>query len=337
MVRSHPTISLVKYFGVRDESLRLPTRSSFALSLMNLFTTTTVSFNHGDKTDNILIENYDDEAGIEMIRAFIRKFRDMYQIQRYFNVKSKNNFPTASGLASSGSGFAALSIALAELCQLNLSKKELSALARLGSGSAVRSIYGGMVFWHRGENAEGNDCFAETIFPSNHWPELRMIVIVVSEQPKSISTRNAGKMILKSPSYQRWIDAAEERITLLVEAIRDKEIDLVGSIMEQDCIEMHHCLKQVGITYHTEESNQVMDIIRCLRQEKINCYFTSDAGPQIKVLCLEQQVSLIINRIKEDIPQVRCLVSNIAADPIVKKSLIKNTDEPETNSYTAKL
>lgn len=336
-VITHPTISLVKYFGVRDESLRLPTRSSFALSLMNLFTKTTVSFNHGENKDKILIENYEDEAGIEMVMAFIQQFRKLYQIQKYFNVKSKNNFPTASGLASSGSGFAALSIALAELCQLNLSRKELAALARLGSGSATRSIYGGMVFWHSGEDAKGKDCFAETIFPADHWPELRMIVIVISEQPKSLSTRNAGKMIVKSPAYQGWVDAAEKRINSLIAAIQDKDIELVGSIMEQDCLEMHHCLKQVGISYHTEESNQVMTIIRGLREEKIDCYFTSDAGPQIKVLCLEHQVDLIINRIKEDFPNIRCLVSNIGNDPIVKKSLINNSNECEPDPFSAKL
>lgn len=336
IVITHPTISLVKYFGVRDELLRLPTRSSFALSLKDLFTTTTVSFNHEQNMDNILIENYDDPTGLDMIRIFIKQFRKLYQIPKYFNVVSKNNFPTASGLASSGSGFAALSIALAELCQLNLSKQAVSALARLGSGSASRSIYAGIVVWHKGEDPRGTDCFAETIFPPDYWPELKMIIVVVSEQSKVLSTRNAGKMIIKSLNYQNWVDAAEKRIIILTEAIRDKKIDIVGSIMEQDCLEMHNCLKQVGITYHTKESHQVMDTIKSMREEKINCYFTSDAGPQIKVLCLEQDVELIITRITENIPKVRCLVSNIAADPVIKKSFITNTHEDKSR-FEAKL
>lgn len=337
-VLTHPTISLVKYFGVRCESLRLPARSSFALSLAELTTLTTVSFKNEKGTDSIWIEGYDDDQGITMIRAFIEKFRQRYGISDYFNVISKNNFPTASGLASSGSGFAALSIALAKLCQLNLSKKELSAIARFGSGSAARSIYSGMMFWHRGDNPGGEDCFAETIFSPDYWPALRMIVVITSEKSKLLSTRNAGKMIVKSPGYKDWADSSEERISLLINAIRDKNINTVGSIMEQDCVEMHNCLKQVGISYHTKESLLVMNSIKLLREEKINCYYTSDAGPQIKVLCLEHDVELIIERVTECVPKVRCIVSKIGGEPIIESTMShRDSEESEIDVFKARL
>lgn len=320
-VTTHPTVSLVKYFGVRDEKERLPYRSSFALALENLTTTTTASFNKEEK-DNIVINGYDDEQGIKMIQAFIDRFREETKLSVYFNVNSSNNFPTASGLASSGSGFAALALALGELCQVNMTKKQLSRLARLGSGSAVRSFHGGMVLWHRGCSSNGNDCFAETIFPAHHWPELRMIVVVVSTQPKEISTRNAGKLIIKSPSYRDWVKLADNRIDSIKAAIENKNIETVGTIMETDCQEMHHCLAEVGINYHTRQTHQVIKLISTLRENEISCYWTSDAGPQVKILCLENDVEAITEKIRQE-TSLDCIVSNIGNEPHIESNYIK--------------
>lgn len=322
-VITHPTISLVKYFGLRSQTLRLPSRSSFALSLAQLTTTTHVTFNNEQNEDTIVIEDYSDKHGVEMVRSFVDKFRDLTGVKRYFKISSKNNFPTASGLASSGSGFAALSIALSELCTLNFTKEDISKIARYGSGSAVRSIYGGMIFWHRGQDYLGDDCFAETLFPSYYWPELRMIVVAITNQPKELSTRDAGKLIIKSPSYQKWVNAAEERIALIINGLQNKDLDAIGKIMEQDCIEMHHCLKEMGIVYHTKETGDVIKTIRRLRDEGISCYWTSDAGPQIKVLCFEKEVELITDRIKESTPEVECIISEIGDEPLINKELSK--------------
>lgn len=238
---SNANIALIKYWGKKDEELHLPTRSSLSVTLKQLQTTTQV-----EKSDkDVVFLNHEKLTNYESTKVirFLDIFRKAFGITDKLKINSENNFPTAAGLASSSSGFAALAKALNKMYNLNLSKKELSILARRGSGSACRSIEKGFVVWHK-----ENDSFAEQLFDENHWPELRIIVAIVDENKKSISSRAAMKQtMLTSKGYNEWVKQADKRINIIIEAIRNKDLDTVGKIAELDSLEMHQCLSLIHI------------------------------------------------------------------------------------------
>ena len=212
-------IALVKYWGKRDIPLNLPSVPSISVTLSQFFTETTVEW--GSSKDQCILNGEESSDAARKVFQFL----DRVDADRpYCRVVSRNNFPTAAGLASSASAFAALALAASSAADKNLSPRELSLLARQGSGSAARSIWGGWVQWQKGINSDGSDSYAFPIAPQDHW-DIRIIVAVVSDQKKKISSRKAMNLSAEtSPFFQAWCDTAEEDIRIAKEAIQNKNL-----------------------------------------------------------------------------------------------------------------
>ncbi|MBD3232052.1 diphosphomevalonate decarboxylase [Candidatus Dependentiae bacterium] len=292
-IQTYANIALIKYWGKRDKKLFLPTKSSLSISLPYLKTSTTISESNTDKIVGI-------NTGIQNVKKFLNLFRKIYQIKKNFKIETTNNFPTAAGLASSASGFAAIAKGLNKFCNLNLSNKELSILARYGSGSATRSIQQGFVLWNKGDYNDGSDSYAFQIFDQNFWPEFCIIIVIINSDQKNISSRQAMQITVNTCSfYKNWIHKSEKRIPKMLQAIKTKDFTTVGKLAELDCLQMHKCMKNSfpAINYWQKQTLQIIDFVKNLRKQKIHCYFTIDAGPNVKIICLKKDRAKIINNL----------------------------------------
>lgn len=314
VVCTNANIALIKYWGKRDEFLMLPTKDSLSVGLDALKTTTKVQFSDSDEIF-INKQEVQGEAQIKVLK-FLHVFRKKFKIDKFFRVDSVNNFPTASGLASSASGLAALGKGLNELCDLNLGSKELSILARRGSGSAARSIWGGFVHWHKGISLDGSDSFAEQIFKSDHWPEFKIIVVVVQESKKMISSTQAMQITVKTCKiYNDWVRNSERRIKQMIDAIADKNLEKVGELAQIDCLDMHETMRTStpAINYWTDKTIKIIELVNKLRAGGTQCYFTIDAGPNVKILTLEKYQDQILSELK-NIEDIKTIVSGVSGD-----------------------
>ena len=299
-------IALVKYWGKRDEELILPFNGSISVTLDKLFAHTTVEFDERYKEDILILNGKRVEQSSkdyqEYIGNFLRKFRERFGKTPKVKIESVTNFPTGAGLASSAAGFAALATAINEALGLNLDKKELSKLARLGSGSATRSIYGGFVEWLKGERNDGEDSYAIQIAPPEHWKEFRMILCITSKEEKKIKSRAGMAQTVKtSPMYKCWLESVEKDLEDVRAGILGKDLELVGKVAEHNCLKMFATMltTKPPIIYWNETSIRLIHSILEWRDEGIKCYFTMDAGPQVKVICLEKDEGKIRERLKE--------------------------------------
>jgi len=295
-VQAHANIALIKYWGKRDDKLFLPTKSSLSMTLSPLTSVTTLSFCDGQHQiffNGIL--KHKDITHCQIIN-FLEFFKKELGLNYFFSVDTRNTFPTAAGLASSASGYAALVYGLNKLCHLNLSPEQLSQYARQGSGSACRSLFGGFVLWNKGERANGSDSYAKQLFDEHHWPELRVLVAVVNAEEKEISSRQGMKIAMAtSPFYQQWVVQSEQKIPLIIDAIKQKNLECVGMLAEEDCLGMHKTMhtSSPSFSFWTTDTGKVVQCVRKLRDSDIICFFTIDAGPNVKILCLQKDVAAI--------------------------------------------
>jgi diphosphomevalonate decarboxylase len=303
--KANANIALTKYWGKRDSKLMLPQNGSTSMTLSDLYTITTVEFDKKYEKDSFVLDGKELEEGIgeyEKVKKHLDLIREKAGITENARVESKNNFPTAAGLASSASGFAALSVAAAEASGLKLSPQEMSVLARRGSGSATRSILGGFVEWKRGEKEDGSDSVAEEIAPLDHWPEFRMITTIVSTAEKKVKSRaGMAKTIENCPYYKDWLATVNEDIENVKEGIKEKNFTLVGETAQYNCLKMHATMITTRPTmiYWMPATVAIMHAILAWKEEGLESYFTMDAGPQVKVICLEKDVPELEKRLKE--------------------------------------
>ena len=298
---ANANIALSKYWGKRDKKLMLPQNGSISMTCDGLTTTTTVEF--GDYEEDIIIIN-DEELQKEKdaIVAHLDLIRDMAGIKQKAKMVSESNFPIAAGLASSASGLAALSMAASKAAGLELNKRELSILSRRGSGSASRSISGGFVEWYRGEKEDGSDSYAESIADKSHWPEFRMITTIVTEAKKKVSSRaGMAQTVDTCPYYSGWLATVNEDLNNIREGIKNKDFSKVGLTAEQNCLKMHATMMTTkpSIIYWFAPTMEIIQSIMLWREEGLECYFTIDAGPNVKVMCLEKEVDKINKRLLE--------------------------------------
>lgn len=295
--RAHTNIALIKYWGKRNEELFLPVTSSLSLTLAEFYTETQVSWNDISAEDTFILNNIEQNAdAVVSISRFLNLFRNITGIQRGVSIKSHNFVPTAAGLASSASAYAALASASSELFELNLSPQELSTYARQGSGSATRSIFGGFTLWHKGVGDDSSSSYAELIDDAA-W-DIGMIVVIVNAKSKKISSRVGMEHTRKtSPFYQLWPETVANDLDEMTAAIAQKDFTQVGEIAEHNAMKMHATMiaSKPSFTYWEPESLTAMNIVKELRAAGLECYFTMDAGPNIKILCRLSQA----NQIKE--------------------------------------
>lgn len=296
--RAHSNIALIKYWGKRDAALNLPAVGSISITLADLYTETALAWTDA-VTDAATLDN--EPASIERITQFIDLIRRRAGTDRRVAITSTNNFPTGAGLASSASGFAALARAGVSAAGLELTGRELSVLARQGSGSAARSIHGGFVEMHRGEAADGEDAYAEPLAGADEWP-LEVVVAITTRERKSIdSTTGMIDTATRSDFFDAWVQNAAGDLDAAREAIAKRDFHALGVLSEQSCLKMHGLMLSTGsgLIYWSPATVAAVHEIRRLRAEGLPVYFTIDAGPQVKALCAPGYGALIAERLRE--------------------------------------
>lgn len=277
-------IALVKYWGKRDAVLNLPAAGSISMTLDGLETRTTVEFSEGE-ADRVRIN------GVELTGRELAKTSVFLDLVRpgtlRAEVESSNSFPTAAGLASSASGFAALALAATKAAGMDLSSHALSVLARRGSGSASRSIVGGFAIWHEGCREDGTDSFAEELAPRTHW-DLHCLALVTVKGPKDVpSTQGMNLTMRTSPYYEAWIRTVNQDLELARKAILTRDFEALGDVAEGSCLAMHASAMAArpGVIYWSARTLELIHEVRALRALGTPCFFTIDAGPHVKVFC----------------------------------------------------
>jgi diphosphomevalonate decarboxylase len=283
-------IALCKYWGKRDAELNLPVNSSLSISLGKLGTHTVVKF--AKTADRIFLNGKPAPADFA---ARLSKFLDLFRADgQFFEVRTKNNIPTAAGLASSASGFAALVKALDQLFGWGFNLRELSMLARLGSGSASRSLYDGFAVWHAGERADGFDSYAEGI--EAQWPALRVGILEVSKaRKKTGSTDGMNRTRETSELYEAWPAQAECDFDELRTAIAAQDFTLLGETAENNALAMHATMLAAWppLCYWKPQSLALMQKVWQAREDGLEIYFTMDAGPNLKLLFLKENQAAV--------------------------------------------
>ncbi len=299
---ANANIALVKYWGKRDAKLILPQNGSISMTCDGLSTVTTAEFSDKYDSDTVTINDEDLQKDEKDILGHINRIRELAGIKEKAKVVSQSNFPVAAGLASSASGFAALTLATANAAGLHLTEKELTILSRQGSGSSCRSICQGFVEWQRGSRNDGSDSYAETIADKHYWKEFRIIATIVSEAKKRISSRAGMKQTVETcPYYKDWLSTVERDLDAIRNGIKAKNFSTVGLTAEMNCLKFHAlCMTTVpSIIYWIPATLEVIHEVQLMRESGLEAYFTIDGGPQVKVLCLEKDLDEINRRLME--------------------------------------
>ena len=279
---AHANIALVKYWGKRDEALILPEAASLSVALDRLVTTTTVDLGAAD--DSLRIDGRHASAG-ELRRA--RAVLDAAGIRERARIESRNDFPTAAGLASSASGFAALAVAACAAAGQNRSSAELSALARLGSGSAARSVPGGWAVW--------SDEVAEQVAPPDQVP-MRLVVAVCGETRKAVSSRDGMRQSRDTSPYHRaWIEQCARDLPEALQLLRTRDLAALGALAERNALRMHAdaLAADPPLLYWAPATIACLQLVKRLREGDIGAWATIDAGPHVVVLCAPEHAQAI--------------------------------------------
>jgi len=304
-------IAFIKYWGRKDEVLRLPENGSISMNLSNLTTTTTVEFNKDYKEDEIIINNQKEAQEGNRAIIHLDKIRSLARISLKAKVVTNNNFPTGTGLSSSASGFAALTVAGAKAAGLNLSEKELSILARQGSGSACRSIPDGFVEWLDGDTSATS--YGVSLYPENYW-DIVDVVAVVSKNKKEVSTTEGQKRANSSPFFAVRLSRMKNKINLIKKYIKEKDFIKFGELIEAEALELHSIMltSNPSLIYLLPGSLRIMHMVKKWRQEGLRVYFTVNTGQDIHLICQKKEVDEVVKRV-ETIPDVKKTIINYSS------------------------
>ncbi|MGH1340578.1 MAG: diphosphomevalonate decarboxylase [Nannocystales bacterium] len=298
---AHSNIALVKYWGKRadvDPTLNLPAVGSLSMTLDGLRTVTTVTAAAADSfvLDEAVVSGKPEQ---KVYAHLDRLWASAHETPRpTCAVTSINHLPTAAGLASSASGFAALTMAAATAFELDLTTERLSEFSRMGSGSAARSIFGGFVRLDAGQSDDGRDCVARPLPGADAWP-LRLVVVQTTRGVKPVgSTEGMQASRDTSPYYQPWVDTSIQDLDAAQAAIEARDLPRLGAIVEHSCFKMHACMMATvpPIVYWKPASLGAIHAVWAAREDGVHGYVTMDAGPHVKVLCLADDAEAIATR-----------------------------------------
>ncbi|XP_068267578.1 diphosphomevalonate decarboxylase [Nyctibius grandis] len=314
-------IAVIKYWGKRDNDLILPINSSLSVTLHQdqLKTTTTAAASRDFTEDRLWLNGEEADAGQPRLQTCLREVRRLARKRRggsaedtaplslsyKIHVATENNFPTAAGLASSAAGYACLVSALARLYG---AEGELSEVARRGSGSACRSMLGGFVQWQRGERPDGRDSIAQQVAPETHWPELRVLVLVVSGEKKPVgSTVGMQSSVDTSPLLKHRAEVVvPERVALMVRHIRERDFEGFGQLTMRDSNQFHAtCLDTFPpIFYLTDVSRRIITLAHRFNAHhgRTKVAYTFDAGPNAVVFTLADTVAEFVEVVRRSFP-----------------------------------
>lgn len=284
--RACANVAVAKYWGKRDTALNLPFFDSVSFSVSGLETETTAYWEDDDGAGDFL--EIDGRVIPSSMMGRMRRILDVIRSEKGWSkrcvLKSSNNFPHSTGLASSASGFAAAALASSRASGLMYTERELSRLARLGSGSACRSVPGGWVRWYAGESLDGSDSYAQSIAPLEHWP-LHVFVVQISDEPKVVSSTEAMARCQESAYWPIYLERARKAADIASSAIIRRDFSLLREAMHSNAFELHALAMtcQPSICYFAPKSIELIQhLLRSCRS--LNVCFTMDAGANVVIL-----------------------------------------------------
>ena len=304
--RARANIALVKYWGKADDGpLNIPAVGSISITLDALWSETEVQFDGSLAADELTLNGQNRPEQLDRVRRCLDLLRAQAGVDHAARVTSRNNFPTGAGLASSASGYAALTAAAARALNLTLSPRELSVVARQGSGSAARSILGGFVEMRAGTRPDGSDSYAEPLIAAGEWP-LELVVAVTAREEKQVSSR-AGmtRSAATSPYFPAWVAGSPPDLRQAREAIANKDFESLADVAERNCLGMHGAAMAARppLLYWNAATIACLEAVRDLRRSAVPVFFTIDAGPQLKAVCAPGS-SATVREALADVPGV---------------------------------
>ncbi|MFC5631246.1 MULTISPECIES: diphosphomevalonate decarboxylase [Streptococcus] len=292
-VKSYANIAIIKYWGKADAEKMVPSTSSISLTLENMYTETKLSFLENVDADVMYIDNVmQGEKELTKVSKVLDLFRK--DKSQYIKIETWNNMPTAAGLSSSSSGLSALVKAANDLFESGKTQAELAQIAKFASGSSSRSFFGPLAAW---DKDSGDVYRVKTDL------KLAMIMLVLNDQRKSISSREGMKLCTEtSTSFPDWIKQSEQDYKDMLTYLAENDFEKVGQLTEANALRMHETTQTASpaFSYLTEKTYQAMGRVKELRQEGERCYFTMDAGPNVKVLCLEEDLERLAEHFSKD-------------------------------------
>lgn len=287
-VKSYANIAIIKYWGKENAKEMIPSTSSISLTLENMYTETRLSpLPAGATRDEFYInDQLQNEAEHEKMSRIIDRFRQ--DSADFVRIDTRNNMPTAAGLSSSSSGLSALVKACNAYFETGYETEELAQLAKFASGSSARSFFGPLSAWDKDSGA---------IYPVQTNLKLAMIMLVLYDERKPISSREGMRICqATSSNFKEWVEQSAQDYRHMLAYLKDNDFDRVGRLAENNALLMHSTTQtaQPPFSYLTDQSYAAMDFIKELRQKGERCYFTMDAGPNVKVLCLEEDLDHLV-------------------------------------------
>lgn len=285
---AHPNVAVIKYWGKRDPALNLPAVGSLSLTLSGLHTRTLVRFEEGLMADQLLLNGKPDVRALPRVSRCLDLLRARAGANSKAFVETTNDFPTGAGLASSASGYAALVKAAAAALKLETELDFLAEVARIGSGSAPRSLYGGIVLLDAAVGTDTTMC--RTVAEPADWP-LQVVVAVTSRAAKEVgSTGGMESSRDTSPYYQTWVATHPPDLVAGLQAVAARDFERLADLSEQSCLKMHAVAmtSQPPLIYWSGATVECMQRVHSLRRNGVPVFYTIDAGPQLKAVCLPE-------------------------------------------------
>ena len=296
--RAYSNIAFIKYWGNVDDELRLPANSSLSMNLAELHTTTTVRWSKTLSADHLTINGtFGSPAALQRTARHLHLIRDRFGISHHAEVRSSNNFPMGTGIASSASAFAALSLAAVAALGESMSERELSALARRGSGSAARSIPAGFAQWHAGDSDETS--YAVSIAEPDHW-DLVDIIAVVSRIHKEVDSTSGHATANSSILQAARVNDAACRLDRARQAMLERDFAQLALVVEEDSNLMHAVMmtSRPPLFYWKAISLDIMLAVQRWRQrDGLHVCYTLDAGPNVHCICEKRDADAVIERL----------------------------------------
>ncbi len=317
-------IAFIKYWGTRDEERTLPYNPSISMTLSRCVSRCTVELLPDGAADEVLLAEGSSPAPAppafsEAVLRHVRRLAAWAGSGAGFRVAARNSFPTGAGLASSASGFAALTLAVLGALGRQVGPRELSVLARRsGSGSAARSVLGGYVQWPA--EGAGEEGYAEALAEAGHW-DLRNVVAVVDASPKQVSSRQGHRLAPSSPYFEERLRRLPDRLERVRRAIRERDLEELGPVVEEEAIDLHLIAmsSRPPIFYWRPGTLAVLEAARQLRSEGLRAWATIDAGPNVHLICPPEDEEQVAARVGA-LPAVESVIRDGVGEGPVESS-----------------
>jgi diphosphomevalonate decarboxylase len=303
---AHPNVALIKYWGKRETAANLPAVGSLSITLGGLQTETTVEFDSSLNQDILILNGQETPSEQGRLVACLDALRKLAAESVHARVESWNDFPTGAGLASSASGYAALVKAGASALGLNSNESRLLDIARIGSGSAPRSMFGGIVLLR---NHDGGTVCEQLLGPAE-WP-LEVVVAVTTEAGKTVTSRDGMEQSRRtSPYYDSWIATHANDLDSGLEFVRDRDFDGLAELAEHNCLKMHSVMMTTRppLMYWSPTTLACMHAVTAMRSDGVPVFYTIDAGPQVKAVCLPEAAGTV-SKVLRNVPGVMRIIT----------------------------